>query len=261
MPPQTDPESLALSVFFNKHSDSYMTSSFLGASSWIHPSVIVVIWFHMILYIVENSETLFCHEHRVLVPENGKGGSGNAACTICDAAFATLKDPVKKALYDQYIYQSDAPEGMTYEQWERSLAVDERDVPKLVHKILDCPGGAAMTCCVFVPGLIVSILITGLVWLVMMPLRLIWKGFWRCWEGAGNKEWHTKMRLEESGKEFGDAVDRVNIRVESTSRAVERLEVLELKRGGEDSTRELNSVDGDRSEAQHIGAQGGIALG
>lgn len=117
------------------------------------------------------------------------------------------------------------------------MASDDTDIPKLVLKILNCPGGTGVTCCVFVPGLIVSILFTGLIWLMMMPLRLMWRCCQQSCLGIGNEWWHAKVRLEEREKEDGDDLDSLDIRVEGASNAGEGVEVLEMERGRESPVR------------------------
>lgn len=145
---------------------------------------------------------------RVVKPESDSDALAGAATAICDAAFATLKDPIKKALYDQYICQTDAPDGMSYEEWEDSLRGVHANIPKLVHWILNCPGGTVVTCCILVPGLVSAVLITGLVWLAVMPFRLAWRGMMHCHSTSGIQSWPGKMRSkEEAGQEEADAAD------------------------------------------------------
>ncbi|CAD7703258.1 unnamed protein product [Ostreobium quekettii] len=102
------------------------------------------------------------------------------ASALCDAAFAVLKDPVRKALYDQCACRTAALEGTAIEDRDRSPENSDQAVPKLVHRVLNCPGGALVTCCIFVPGLVISILVTGLMWILVMPFRLAW----RCTRGC-----------------------------------------------------------------------------
>ena len=75
-------------------------------------------------------------------------------------ANETLNNTVKKALYDAYVkdVDTDAPEGMSYTEWEASMAARPVQIPKWLEKVLRIPG----------VGLIVMILIL----VILLPLTI-----------------------------------------------------------------------------------------
>eukprot|EP00803_Ostreobium_quekettii_P010320 evm.model.scf_3242.1 EVM.evm.TU.scf_3242.1 scf_3242:1844-2488(+) len=154
-----------------------------------------------------------------------------SACSLCDTAFATLKDPVKKALYDQCTSCAPTPDGVARESWTRTASSEEREVPKMVHRLLNCPGGAVVTCCIFIPGLVVSIMVTGLMWLLIMPFRMVWQVVVRCL-GLSRAEMEPVKRSAEAweGRHRGQ-VSRLDIAVVGVSAGDERGNTLKRADG------------------------------
>jgi hypothetical protein len=101
---------------------------------------------------------------RIVHPDKCSHPEAATASAILNQAADTLRDPIKKRLYDAYVsdlQEVDAPEGMSYAEWEAKQA--DVKIPKWVEKILRMPGGKFLM-------LIISLLI---ILLILLPLIII----------------------------------------------------------------------------------------
>lgn len=118
---------------------------------------------------------------RIIHPDKCSHPKAAEASAIVNQAADTLRNPLKKKLYDNYVsdVNVDASEGQSYAEWEAKQVPVE--IPKWVESLLKIPGGKFILfiililflLVVFLP-LVILLAVIGLVlWILCLPFNIL----------------------------------------------------------------------------------------
>lgn len=120
----------------------------------------------------------FLKNSRLVHPDKCRDPRAHQAAAVVNRAYETLKNPVKKALYDRFVadYQKGTPkQGMSYDEWEASVGRQQVMLPLWMQQVLACPGGSVCLLLVMLtllPAGLLLLLLLGAALLLFMPIKL-----------------------------------------------------------------------------------------
>ncbi|KAL4437427.1 hypothetical protein ABPG75_004566 [Micractinium tetrahymenae] len=116
---------------------------------------------------------------RLIHPDKCSHPKAKEAAQVLNQAYDTLSNAIKKRAYDAYVddVQVDAPEGMSYSEWEASNMAAQVKVPKWLETLLRIPGVGIIIALILLPltlALALVVLVVALVLSILcIPVRCL----------------------------------------------------------------------------------------
>ncbi|GAB4814576.1 hypothetical protein N2152v2_001622 [Parachlorella kessleri] len=112
---------------------------------------------------------------RLVHPDKCSHPDASKASAVLNQGYETLKNPMKKRLYDAYVsdVNVDVPEGMSYAEWEAQQAMHPVKIPAWLEKVLRIPGVALILLLILFPITLVVLVLAFVMWLVCLPIRCL----------------------------------------------------------------------------------------
>ncbi|KAI7837043.1 hypothetical protein COHA_009120 [Chlorella ohadii] len=112
---------------------------------------------------------------RLVHPDKCAHPKAGDAAAVLNQAWDTLNNPIKKRAYDAYVddINVDAPEGMTYAEWEASNATQQIKLPRWVQAILRLPGGVIILALIMLPLTLILLALLLALTLICIPIQLV----------------------------------------------------------------------------------------
>lgn len=109
---------------------------------------------------------------RLIHPDKCQHAQAKDATAAVNQAYDTLTSAVKKTAYDMYVddINVDAPEGMSYAEWEASNMAAQVKVPKWMETVLRIPGAGFILALILLPLTLVVVLV---VLVLVLALQII----------------------------------------------------------------------------------------
>lgn len=112
---------------------------------------------------------------RLVHPDKCAHPKAGDAAAVLNQAWDTLNNPIKKRAYDAYVddINVDAPEGMTYAEWEASNATQQIQLPRWVQAILRLPGGVIILALIMLPITLIVLALMLALTIICIPIQLV----------------------------------------------------------------------------------------
>ncbi|KAL4421923.1 hypothetical protein ABPG77_005207 [Micractinium sp. CCAP 211/92] len=116
---------------------------------------------------------------RLIHPDKCSHPKAKEAAQVLNQAWDTLNNPIKKRAFDAYVddINVDAPEGMSYAEWEASNMAAQVRVPKWLETLLRIPGVGIIIALILLPISLALVLVVLVVVLVLnllcLPVRCL----------------------------------------------------------------------------------------
>lgn len=116
---------------------------------------------------------------RLIHPDKCSHPKAKEAAQALNLAWDTLNNPIKKRAFDAYVddINVDAPEGMSYAEWEASNMAAQVRVPKWLETLLRIPGVGIIIALILLPLTLVLALVVVVLVLVLnllcLPVRCL----------------------------------------------------------------------------------------
>lgn len=108
---------------------------------------------------------------RVVHPDKCSLPQAAEASSIVNQAADTLRNSIKKALYDSYVEDVTEEADVSYAEWEANA--QRIEIPRWVERILRIPGGGICLLIVLLPFTLLLILLLFVLWLLCLPVRCV----------------------------------------------------------------------------------------
>ncbi|KAK9818250.1 hypothetical protein WJX72_009574 [[Myrmecia] bisecta] len=111
---------------------------------------------------------------RLIHPDKCSHADAAAASAVANQAHDTLRSTIKKGLYDNYVndVDTDAPEGMSYAEWEASHAANIQ-LPAWMERLLKYPGAGICLLLILFPLTILLLLLAIVMSIICLPVRCL----------------------------------------------------------------------------------------
>ncbi|EFN60178.1 hypothetical protein CHLNCDRAFT_56629 [Chlorella variabilis] len=112
---------------------------------------------------------------RLVHPDKCKHARAADASAVLNQAWGTLNNAIKKRAYDAYVddINVDAPEGMSYAEWEASNAMQQVKLPKWLEAFLRIPGAGIIMLLILFPLTLILLALLLALFIICIPINII----------------------------------------------------------------------------------------